>query len=889
MASNPTLVGAILFIALLSAQVLRAAPAEAANPPTPPKAQVSGIAQDDRFAAAIYTVSEPGKDAPLEHTYLELFARQGGGYARASKVRIPRGIGRDCAYAIQTIDLGGGRQVIRFEATPSGDDSETVGRDSYLGIFSGQRPYTTIWSGSVDAFDPRQRVDLMDVDGDGDLEVVLAQLDAGVLFCGRSHARLFPKVWDFAAERFVKAPLRHDIANEALVVEARMDTEAPQATHFPDLISFRSASSDLSEASRGGQASIPTTINDGSAATAWIEGASGWGRGEFVTADVNQAFAMRGLRIVPGNAASGESWATHGVPSALLISFDDGQWIKVKLPLVPLRDLLEAGGLYVEFPTPKISRCVTVTMLDVAVATRRTPHQRSAISELTPLIDLDYDAREVAIGRLVEQLSVEESPRRRRELASLARGLDKELAPALAAMIDAELAPEAAPTGRLSRLIPLLAMLPTEAALPLIARILAFEPLTGTEQALIHRALSFDGSNHVDALTALALAEGTSPLVRSRAVRIVGRAGSPEIMHQLVPLLGQGDGELRRSVVRGLSRAPIGVADALLEVAAQQPGTEAAHDALWVLDRLSRKHLSGQGDTLPGAERVMRAYNDTEDVQTRLRAARLMTRVDAPNADVFLITVLQSKERPEIREIVAGALAQHPGDKATLALIDALEDESPAVRFQAVRALNTRSNQPRVVDAALAYAQRETWKQGRTLAFRLLASSAHRKGADHLYAAIDGQDKEMSLMALAAINAARTNIRPLALARLIRDNAADLRLRQEAVQALAWASDPDSERLLIEVLKVNDYDEELRAAAARSMGIRRTPQTLQALLETVSSSGRPLLQRACVRSLAFYNSREAHKTLIGLRSRIDLRTRKYLEESIKAIEERLDR
>ena len=851
-----------------------------ATPPVPAKADIGGHVEGKGFAAAVYTVDEPGQKEPRRNTYLELFTRAGASYKSANKLRVSSDIGEESDYKLEVINLKTGRSVIRFRSTANKDSD--IGRDGYLAVFSGRAPFRAIYAGSVDAFEPRERIDIEDVDGDGTLELVWAQVDAGVLFCGRSHARLFPRIWDFKTEQFVQAPLRQAIARDAPTVTAVLTTDAPMGSHFPELVSFRSASSDH----RDTHARIPLEIGDGNASTAWIEGARGWGRGEFVTADVNRAFALKGMRILPGHTEDLDTYARHGIPQSVLLSFDDGSFLKVELPKTPLVHLKEKGGLYVAFPKPVTSRCVTMTLLDTRVAQRPGPHQRAAISELTPLIELDYVARSEAISQLIEGLATEKEKRRRHALLALANGLGPEIARSLEAIILKDLT-ETSSTDRLSRLIPLIGLLPLAEGSSLLKTLLSHEPLSRSELALVQRMVSFEGKIYVDALIKLSLDDTAPPFVRERAVRIVGRAGHPRQMAELIPMLGQGDGDLRRSVVRGISRAPIIIAEPLLAVIDNHPDSNTAHDALWALDRITRKSMHGSTGPLPGGERIMKAYNATEDVQIRLRAIRLMTRVTASNADVFLITVLESNERPEIRLMAAEALSIYLSPKSTRSLTKALSDESPAVRFQAIRSLRTRPNLPEVVDAVIAYARRETWKRGLTWAFRLLATSGQREGADFLYKAIVGDDEPKALMALTAITKAQRNVRAQSLARIIRDDVRSLRARQEALQALAYGTDPASEHLLIEVLRAGDYPEELQATAARSMGIRRSPRTLEALIETLTRSGRPNIQRACIRSLAFYASVEAHTALVGLRSKVDLRTRKYLEESIEAITERL--
>jgi HEAT repeat protein len=342
---------------------------------------------------------------------------------------------------------------------------------------------------------------------------------------------------------------------------------------------------------------------------------------------------------------------------------------------------------------------------------------------------------------------------------------------------------------------------------------------------------------------------------------------------------------MRRAVVRGLSRAPLSDSPALLAAAASQADSPASHDALWALDRVFRYHLHGAPRQLPGAENILRAYNETEDLQIRLRAVTLLRRVKVPNGDAFLIAVLESRERPEVRERAAEALLLYGEEKVTEALLRALQDSAPPVRFAALKALEGREDQPRVVDALTQYARREGWRRGQKRVYRLLALSAQRQGADLLYELIEGSDDAQALLALSALNSARDNIRALPLERVIRAEGRAVRVRAQAARALTWGSDPASERLLVELVTGRQAaPPEVRVAAARALGSRRTRLGQEALVEAVRDPTDPNLQRACLRSLGRYNSPSVREFLIGLRSEVSLRVRPALEEAINAIQ-----
>ena len=864
-----------------------------AAPPRPASAQGGGQAEGERFAVSVYTLVEKKRDGePLTQSYAVFYARRGNRYAEINKLRIPHGVITGYRYTLETIDMGGGQTVLRFEAGPdSEDEADIIGLDIYQAYIEAQGPYTTIWSGSIDVLDPRRRLDIEDLDGDGDKELVLAQLDSAVAFCGSSKARLFPKVWDFKRDRFVDAPFPAELLNGAVDVTATMDDKAPRASHFPELVAFRSASSDARDINSNTRLSQPQALGDGQASTPWIEGAEGWGQGQFVTARINRSFAMRGMRLLPGNAASLERFAAYGVPTEVLLTFEgDNPPLRVTLPRTPLLEMLDGGGLYVEFPKPVISGCMSVTILEVRQPARKPKYQRTAFSELTPLVELDYGDRASALNALVDALASEETSRRRRELIDLASGFGQELGPAVERILNTAMNPDNPnAAAQMERVIPLLGALPRDEALGVLKQLLSYEALTRNQLLLLQKTIASQSKTLVGPLFDLCEASKPEDIVLQRAVRILGKAASPKQMVRLAPLLGQGDGELRRMVVRAMSRARFEGAETLLEIVETNPDSPAAHDALWALEHVTQRHLRGKTGTLPGGERILKAYNQSEDVQIRLRAIRLLTRITTSNADVFLITVLQSQERPEIRLIAAEALALYDNDKSTQALIGALTDTSPSVRFEAIKSLEDRQAQEAVVVAAVEYAKKETWKRGLSHAYRLIATSDHGPSIDYLYENLSGQDARRAGMAVTAISKARKNVRPEPLEAMVRDDNLDERMRQQAIQALAWADDAASESFLVEVLRNRvTYPENLQAASARAMGRRKTPQTLQALIDVLNTSGRAKVQRACIRALAHYPSRTALRALVGMRSKVDLRSRRYLEESIASVTKGLE-
>jgi HEAT repeat protein len=867
-------------IACVLAGVLVAATAYSA--PVPRGATPITTVQTGRYAAVVYHVDEVGAIKVRQRVTLDLVQ----GRRHLARLRLPEDVITGHEFKLERIDTGG-NAVLRFSASPIGDDADLLGRDSFQAWFVAGGGHSLIWSGTVNALEPGARIELADLNADGRKEVVLGEFDAQVLFCGRSRARLFPRIWDFKKRSFVPAPFEPRLPPDTELVTARLDDDAPSSSHFGDIVRFRSASSDLRDSRQGltTRVSLPTALGDGQPSTAWIEGVAGPGRGQFVTADTSHAFPMRGLRIFPGHGANDKAYAVHGRPSRVLLAFSGGETIAATLPSTPRRRLAEGAALYIEFPRPLRTRCVTILILEVEGG-QKGPG--TAISEIRPLFEPDFLPRKEAVRTVVQTLIVEKDRRRRADLIRVAKTVGPEALPAVREAFDAELSRDDR-LPRLEPLIPLLAALPPEGLRGIATKLLAHPQLSAADLARLQRTISLDRPAYADALLTLALDESAPDLSRTRAVQIVGRAAPADKVIALAPLLGRGDRLFRSRVVRGVSRAPFSVSQTLLDIASNEPGSTACDDALWALDRVVRRHLRGVFKDLTGAEQILSIYNNTDDLRVRMRALRLLNRVRAPGGDVFLVTVLESKEREEVRELAAIALKHYDSDVATDALLRTLHDESPTLRIAAVSSLQSRPNLPRVIRDVRDYTRRESWKRGRAAGYRLLADSDLRDGADYLYELIDGADDVRAYDAIVAILGARHHVRPLALDPVITGTKRPVRMRLKAVQALAFATDPDSELLLTRILKGEaEVDEALRPAAARGLGRRRSEAGLTSLVDTVTDPRDPNLQRACIRSLGFYTDDRALRVLVGLRSKVDLRTRKVLEDSIDNITDRLE-
>ncbi len=140
----------------------------------------------------------------------------------------------------------------------------------------------------------------------------------------------------------------------------------------------------------------PLELDDGNPATSWAEGLGGDGRGEFLTARAAATgYAVRGLRIFPGDGASLAALRAHNRVKKLQVAFGPApeQRFDVEIAGDPAGSEAHWRDPYwVAFPKPVASGCLTVTITAVTPGTEASPPQSygtTAIGELAVFTDAD--------------------------------------------------------------------------------------------------------------------------------------------------------------------------------------------------------------------------------------------------------------------------------------------------------------------------------------------------------------------------------------------------------------------------------------------------------------------------------------------------------------------
>ncbi|HVY37799.1 MAG TPA: hypothetical protein VHM31_07680, partial [Polyangia bacterium] len=263
-----------------------------------------------------------------------------------------------------------------------------------------------VWLGEVDRPDHRPiwagQTGARDADGETSIwveatpeRVIEYQTAAQVQRCDGAPPRLFPRAYDFAAGRFrpILSPL--PAPAPTTLVARRGDPAMPAGRPLADF-HFVGASTTRGAGADARALTAPLEVDDGNPATSWAEGLGGDGRGEFLTARAAATgYAVRGLRIFPGDGASLAALRAHNRVKKLQVAFGPApeQRFDVELAGDPASSEAHWRDPYwVAFPKPVPSGCLTVTITAVTPGTEASPPQSygtTAIGELAVFTDAD--------------------------------------------------------------------------------------------------------------------------------------------------------------------------------------------------------------------------------------------------------------------------------------------------------------------------------------------------------------------------------------------------------------------------------------------------------------------------------------------------------------------
>lgn len=659
----------------------------------------------------------------------------------------------------------------------------------------------------------------------------------------------------------------------------------------------------------------PLELGDLSLETAWAESDPGDGREQWVTARLNTALKVRGVRIFPGVGSSEKEFRKYRRPKKLLIATGDGARFEVEIPDLPFRTLMARGGVFVELPRPIRTRCFSLVILDSRPALDKRfgeEHWKTtsvAMSEVTPVSELFGLPPDVAALVVVEMLLKKEDPAQARRLALLASPLGADLVDVLRDVVA-----EGTEEDR-ARVAPLLRYMPAEQAVPVLIELFRTIDSDDRSYLAVKRAMVTHREHVANQLVNM-LTESPPEDDRKHAdlLRLVGRLGAPEDIRPLIRRLGENGRQIRQERIRALTRGGAGMLEELFAVARTRPNTGAGHDALQALSSLGRQlHFRDQGAP-PDADSLAVAYRKSKDRRDRLLALRGMRYFRSDAALELLPGVANTAEDPLVRRSALEAIARYPEREARLVLESSLNDPSPDVRIEAVQAIEHRSDRTRSVAALMSYVEDERWPQGLESGFGVIAAIGNERARQYLHTELlrTAPSKRAELIAQAferndkAIDAATV-------AEVLSREDRSFMLTRHLIDSLGVENSEQGQKLLIDIIESETpfpnfeprRNEILEGRAILSLGRRRTFAARKLLLDLLHERKDSQSQKMLLRSLAFFEDEslipelEVRKEAApqGLQSAyqaaidmIERRARiKSVEETVDAVDDRIQR
>ena len=613
-----------------------------------------------------------------------------------------------------------------------------------------------VWLGEVDRPDHRAiwagLTGARDADGETSVwveatpeRVIEYQTAAQVSRCDGAPPRLFPRAYDFAAGRF--RPIVSPIPAPAptTLIARRGDSTMPAGRPLADF-HFVGASTTRGAGADARALTAPLELDDGNPATSWAEGLGGDGRGEFLTARAAATgYAVRGLRIFPGDGASLAALRAHNRVKKLQVAFG---------PAVEQRFDVEIAGdpagsethwrepYWVAFPKPVASGCLTVTITAVTPGTEASPPQSygtTAIGELAVFTEADGPG---GAERLVADLAG--APDCATRLPLLLGLGDAALLPTAQAVATTSGPARACLLEALTRLEPA----PKTPAV-LDALVAAVLGATEEEESVIGAAVAHAPSPPIAALAALLASKSVAVPDRARAARVLGALNDPAAAQVLLAAVGDGPPPLRAAVVGALQRSPHLGSDAVLSAYAAAPRARSDGHRAADLARLVPASVKAAPDQRQRAVAALRA-DLAADRPFELRGRAILALGALGDGTAELVGAARAMgDQPVLRFLATRELAEQraPSPDVRPALLVALHDPDPRVRESAAQGL-AKARDIAAGAALIDAAKQEPWPFVRRAEVDALGHLCPAGGGDLMVRATERDVDEVRRVAL---------------------------------------------------------------------------------------------------------------------------------------------
>lgn len=776
-----------------------------------------------------------------------------------------------------------GHRLAELRVPVRGTSAEEV----WIGEVAGRPARSTriVWSGMTGA---------RDADGETSLWIEVSperlveyQTAAGIDRCDGIAPRLFPRAYDFASGRFRPIVSALPPPGRETLIGHRGDPAMPAGRPLADF-HFVAASTTRAAGSDARGLTAPRELDDGNPATSWAEGLGGDGRGEFLTARAAATgYAIRGLRIVPGDGASLQAFHAKNRVKRLQIALGPApeQRFDVELPEDSAGDATHWRDAYwVPLPKPMISSCVTVVITAVTPGSEAAPPKNygtTAIGDLAIFTEADGPD---GAKRLVSDLA---------SAPDCAARLPLVVALGEAAVLPTAQAVLAATGPARECLVEALVALQPAAKNPIVVEALA-SAVTGAtekEERLVTTALERTTVPPVAGLSGLLASTSAAVEDRARAARILAVLDDDSAAAALLAAVGGGPPGLRGAVVQAAGGARRVHADAVLAAFAAAPfkddkAAARAADLARILPAAVKRTPERRPDAIAALRGALGADRPFE---LRGRAVVALGALGAEGSPEALASPKAVADDSVLRYLATRELGdlKNPGPAADPrpVLRDALDDQDPRVRESAALGLEKQGDTT-AGGALITGAKQEPWPFVRRAELQALGRLCVAGGTDLMVRATERDvdevrraaliglercrdprartiflhtlkqhDENASLRALAAGLLAQSGDKgaapemAAALRVIVSESEGDLALEGVAVavlRALVHLGGPEAVNAAVTL--AGDRRHPFRADAAEALGTLCDPGAGSAALRSLAAAGDPLLARAAERA-----------------------------------------
>jgi hypothetical protein len=691
------------------------------------------------------------------------------------------------------------------------------------------------------------RVPIGPANEDGDYGIAVALLPNGIHRyqtrpglhrCDGKPALFFAEGWN--GSKFVRlASVATEVDPDAQTIAATAGAAAsPEPLLFHASIASR-------EPGTGDVASliVPSELDDGNPATAWLD--AGNAAGQFFTFDARVAAKATELVVIA--ASKGKP----SPPSELAIVGANDHAFRATLPA-----LAPGAAATIAFPEP-IAGCVTVVIDSPGPA---------AFAELDVYADGERAGGGEAV--LAQAIAAGADGVQAAERALATRGA------AAVTALEAELA-KATDANAKARLVRALIANNDPSAGPVLAKAARELRLRDDDLAAVLDALGTLGQ--LPELAQLAATHDLGEPARIAAVTAIAAAPGDHVA-LLVPLAGNGPTALRRAVIDALSAVPV---DALVAAATAARAAPASGD-LW--RAITRRGHAVVGDHAAALAAELAALPAATDYERRYRLVDGIATLGDAAALAQLATSLRAITNPAehaaLAQVAAHGLASAPRTDALPLVIELARDPDPGVRLTALSAFVGEAWQgpasDGAIDGALTTAlASDTWPEVRRHAAEVLGNRCARSAPARALAISVGRDPDLdvrdsALVALVQCKAAGT---AALLAMVWDDRKLPMPLRQHAVDLAANLGDVELGAKLVGKLAswrgaaIESADAlALAQSAAYAIGRLGAPGAADALLAALGDSAYPEIVAAAASGLGLLGPKCPRQALAQLRA-----------------------